>query len=153
MARKRVQGAAKVSRALRQLPTEITDGVRKAIHDAGMAVYGDALKLAPKPGSNPYSTGDLHRMLEMRVARSGLSARVGSWGVPRAYHIHLVEFGTKPHDIPMPDGSVRHHPGAPAQPFLFPAYRENKNWAIDEVRKAVLAALTKAQATIDRPGD
>ncbi|HYH39920.1 MAG TPA: HK97-gp10 family putative phage morphogenesis protein [Azospirillum sp.] len=144
MAKSYVKGGGKLRKALREMPLEISDEVRAAVKEGADAVLADALKGAPKPGMNPYATGELVSMLSVRPAKNGLSARVGSWGKGRAAHIHLIEFGVQPHDIKMPNGGVIHHPGHKAQPFLFPAYYANRNWAIARIREAVTKALDKA---------
>ena len=145
--RSRVQGAPQLMKTLRTLPDIVTEEVKEAVSDAIFAVFQDAVRLMPKPGSgHPYSDGTLLRRFTVKFTKGGLAARVGSWGRGRAAHIALVEFGVHPHDIPMPDGSVRHHPGAPAQPFLMPAYRLNRNKAIADIRAAVIRAIRRAAA-------
>jgi len=145
--RSRVKGAAKLQRVLRQLPDEVTGEVKEAVAESAFAVFADAYRAMPKPGAgHPYADGTLMRKFQVKFSKGGLAARIGSWGKGRAAHIHLVEFGAAPHDIPMPDGGMIHHPGAPAQPFLFPAYEANRNGAIKRVRVAVNRALGRVVA-------
>lgn len=149
MARRRskVQGAPQLMRTLRSLPDIVNVEVADAVSDSVFAVFQDAVRLMPKPGSgHPYSSGTLLARFKVKFSRNGLSGRVGSWGKDRAHHIALVEYGVHPHDITMPDGGVIHHPGAPAQPFLVPAYRLNRNASIDRIRAAVVRALKRAAA-------
>lgn len=140
--RSKVTGGAKLRKQLRLLPLHVTDEIKRVVRDGGDAILADALAFAPAPGRNKYATGTLRKKLQARVSKDGLSARVGSWGKRRARHIHLVEFGTAPHTITMPDGSVRHHPGQAAQPFLLPAYHINRS----RIREAFIAAVRKAIA-------
>lgn len=140
-----VSGGRALRAALRKLPIDIKEGVTQAIAQAGAAIFTDALAAAPGP-EHPYATGELKRKLRLMISRNGLQARVGSWGKRRARHIHLVEFGAAPHDIRMSDGGVIHHPGAPAQPFLFPAYRRHRAHSVKLIRAAVNEALSRAAA-------
>lgn len=139
----KVTGGKWLQAALRKLPIDIKAGVAQAVAQAGAVIYADALAAAPGP-EHPYATGELKRKLRLQISRNGLRARVGSWGKRRARHIHLVEFGAAAHDIPMPDGGVIHHPGAPAQPFLFPAYRRHRDSSVKLIRTAVRDALARA---------
>lgn len=141
-----ITGGAKLRRLLRQLPEVIKAEVKDAVAEAAQDIFRDAAAHIPEPGAHPYATGELKKKFTVRISRDGLQARVGSWGRRRARHIHLVEFGAAPHDIPMPDGTVIHHPGARAQPFLFPAYKANRARSIRRIRAAVRAALEKATA-------
>ncbi|WP_431856606.1 HK97 gp10 family phage protein [Azospirillum sp.] len=142
----RISGGAKLRRFLRNLPEAIKAELQFAIAEAAQDIFRDASAHIPEPGAHPYSTGELKRKFTVRISRDGLQARVGSWGRRRAAHIHLVEFGVAPHDIPQPDGTVIHHPGARAQPFLFPAYKANRARSIRRIRAAVRYALEKAAA-------
>lgn len=149
MARKRskTKGAAKLIRLLRKLPEEVTAEVKDAVAESAFALYADAYAKMPKPGSgHPYSDGTLQKRFLVKFSKDGLKARIGSWGRGRAAHIHLVEFGAAPHKIEMPGGEVIDHPGAPAQPFLMPAYETNRTPTIRRVRAAVSRALKRAIA-------
>ncbi|WP_434619198.1 HK97-gp10 family putative phage morphogenesis protein [Azospirillum sp. B2RO_4] len=141
----KITGGRSLQAALRKLPIDIKTGVAQAVAQAGAVIYADALAAAPGP-EHPYATGELKRKLRLMISRNGLQARVGSWGKRRARHIHLVEFGAAPHDIRMSDGGVIHHPGAPAQPFLFPAYRRHRAQSVKLIRAAVNEALSRAAA-------
>ena len=59
-----------------------------------------------------------------------------------AFYARFVEFGTKPHTIPVPgsDGPGVRHPGAAAQPFFFPVFRANKK----NVRARIRIVLRRA---------
>lgn len=146
-ARSKVKGAAKLQRVLRKLPDEVTGDVKDAVAESAFALFADAFQAMPKPGAgHPYADGTLMKRFQVKFTKGGLAARVGSWGKGRAAHIHLVEFGAAPHKIPMPDGTVIEHPGAPAQPFLLPAYQKNRDAAIGRVRVAVNTALARVIA-------
>jgi hypothetical protein len=141
--RSSVRGAAKLKRTLRRLPAAIRSGVAGVIAEAAAEVHARALAAMPAPGSHPYASGELRRKFRLFVSKDGLTARVGSWGRRRARHIHLVEFGASPHAIPRPDGSTVQHPGAPAQPFLLPAWTTVRHRFRVELRHAIGRALTR----------
>lgn len=157
MARSRTTGGKKLAALLRKLPIDIKAGVEVAIRQAGEAVLADAVAAAPAPGAHPYATGNLKGKLRLQVSRNGLIARVGSWGKRRAAHIHLVEFGTAPHEIPIdkddPGKGVIHHPGAAAMPFLFPAHKKHRSANVALIRKAINTALAKAAGVPVGGGD
>lgn len=136
-----VRGGAKLRRRLRRMPTVITAAVTSVIAQAAAQVHADAQTAIPAPGTHPYATGELKRKFRLFVSKDGLQARIGSWGKRRSRHIHLVEFGAARHDIRMPDGRVIAHPGAPAQPFLLPAWQKVRAGFRIELRKAVGRAL------------
>lgn len=142
--RSRVLGGQTVRRQLRRLPNEIIRDVRREVADGGEAILADAQKLAPEPGRNRYATGKLKKGLKLRLSKDGLTARVGTLGKRRPRHAHLVEFGVAPHTITMPDGSVRHHPGQAAQPFLLPAYKLHRDTTVKAIAAAVNRALRRA---------
>lgn len=60
-----------------------------------------------------------------------------------AFYARFVEFGTKPHSIPVPgsDGPGVAHPGARAQPFFFPVFRANKKNVRAKIRIVLRRAL------------
>ena len=140
--RSRVKGAAKLQRVLRQLPDEVTGEVKEAVAESAFALFADAHRLMPKPGSgHPYADGTLMRKFQVKFTKGGLAARIGSWGKGRASHIHLVEFGTAASEGIDKNGNPFKHAATPAMPFLFPAYEANRNGAIKRVRVAVNRAL------------
>jgi len=138
-----IKGGARLRSTLRRLPVAILGEVRGAVAASAQAVYDEARVRMPTPGTHPYATGELQRKFRLFVSKDGLRARIGSWGKRRARHIHLVEFGAAPHAIPMPDGGTVQHPGAPAQPFLFPAYKAKARGARLTIRAAVRKALDR----------
>ncbi|SMH30556.1 HK97-gp10 family putative phage morphogenesis protein [Azospirillum agricola] len=147
MARSKVKGAAKLQRTLRKLPDEVTGEVKEAVAESALILFADARKLMPKPGAgHPYADGTLEQRFKVRIDRSGLKARVGSWGGNRAAHIHLVEFGTVASEGIDKNGNPFKHAATPAMPFLFPAYEANRNAPIQRVRVAVGRALARVVA-------
>lgn len=148
MARRRstVRGAGKLRRVLLGLPDVALQEVQKEIKESAEVVHFEALQNIPKPGMNPYATGDLVAKFRIDISKDGLRARVGSFGGKnqRAAHIHLVEFGTAAGMRKGKDGQVYWHPGTPAQPFLFPAYKQHRAENVKRIRSAIARALNIA---------
>jgi len=143
--RSRVIGGRSLRRKLRKLPAAIRKEIREVIEDGAQDILNDAVERAPEEGTNPYATDELRTKLRYRVTKDGLTARIGSWGKRRrAAHAHLVEFGVAPHQITMPSGEVIDHPGAPAQPFLLPAFKLNRR----RIGAAIAAAINRAIAGV-----
>ncbi|MGY0779831.1 HK97-gp10 family putative phage morphogenesis protein [Azospirillum argentinense] len=139
--RSRVIGGQRLRRRLRQLPSAIRKEICEVVEEGARAILEDAVQRAPAPGAHPYATGELKSKLRYRLTKDGLTARIGSWGKRRrAAHAHLVEFGVAPHTIAMPKGGVIRHPGAPASPFLLPAFKLNRR----RVGKAIAEAINRA---------
>lgn len=72
---------------------------------------------------------------------------------------HLVELGTKPHSIklgkalelngvPLPAGTVIHHPGAKPKPFLRPAIQGQAQAALTAARAYLLAGVEREAAKL-----
>jgi HK97 gp10 family phage protein len=139
--RSSVKGAAKMRRTLRQLPNGITGEIADELEAVANRILGDMLAAVP------VRTGDLKSKLRVQVHRERLIARIGTFGgkTQRSYHAHLVEFGTARGNRTAPGGGTYMHPGSPAQPFMLPAYKKNKQDGLTRIRRATLRALEKAR--------
>jgi len=133
---------------VRRLQTLGKVGQRKTIRSAGRAGARVWLKIAVD--KVPVRTGQLKQSLKLRQSvRKGLG--LFSVGTDKTgHHAHLVEFGTKAHDIPlprgnkyMPPGSTIKHPGAALQPFLRPAYYLGKEESLRRVVKNLKKNIIK----------
>lgn len=128
MSRRR-SGLRKVNRLrrlLRRLPDDVTVEVRKVISDGSDMILKDAQANAPK------RTGELVRRLKKRVARDGLTARVGllhKRDKKKVFYAHWVEWGTV---------------DTPAKPFLFPAAAANMKVIFFRSQNAIRRALQRA---------
>lgn len=88
-------------------------------------------------------TGELSRKIIARSARTRSRSEHRSTVTinqksPARFYAHLVELGTKPHDV-----KGRKHPGAKAQPFLRPAIDENREAVLKAVRERVESELLR----------
>lgn len=140
--RSRVKNARRIQKLLRMLPDEITVDVKMSLKEAAEMIHADAMPNVPAPGSHPYATGNMLRNFRVRFSRSGMKAKIGF--TRAAMHANIVEHGAAPHQIAMPDGRIIEHPGAPAQAFLWPAFRRNRRAAYMIMRGGVLRALNRA---------
>lgn len=100
-------------------------------------------------------TGDLKRHIVARKASRNASRWIAyKVGVrhPETPLAHLVEFGTAPHDIPMPTRwggkRIMKHPGSKAYPFLRPAVDLGSGAAIAAARKAAARGVRKMRAEL-----
>lgn len=120
-----------------------------ALVEGAGAVVAMARNLAPE------ASGDLRRsigwtrgvaprgaMTVSRLARSRLGKQLTLTifaGNDEAHYARFVEFGTAPHAA---GGMFKgaHHPGTPAQPFFYPAWRANRR----SIRSLIRAAMKRA---------
>lgn len=152
MARVRSRAQAdRLTRLLRKLPDRVQEAIQAPIADYAEAVLQGARSRVPQRYRH---TGQLRKAITKRIAKDGLTARVGvlsKRGKESAFYAHFVEFGTRPHSIAKGGATKRGarvfhrpHPGAKAHPFLFPAAEAAKNPFIAEMNKAVRQALEDA---------
>lgn len=144
--RARLNGLESAEALLRQLPIEIR-GKRlvTALRRASRLVAKRAEDLAPPPGY----PGDKPDKLPLV---STLTARVKQYGEifvavagtrwPEGAHGHLVEFGTRPHEIRR-GASAWQHPGSQPNPFLQPAVDASAPELPRIIHKALEAAVRR----------
>jgi HK97 gp10 family phage protein len=131
---RRNRGYAKVSklrRKLRRLPEEATKGIKTAMTELAADIERSAKSRVP------VDTGTLKANISAKVSRDGLSARIGVQGKRasrKAFYGPFVEFGT-----------VK----TPAQPFMGPAFEENKTEGV----KRIGAEIDRAFLTVSAGGD
>ena len=123
----KIAGLDDLQALLNTLPSDIEKKVMRGAMRAGMKVVMDRAR-----SGVPTRLGNLAGSMRMRAsARNGRVAATITVGSKRAFYAHMVEFGTKAHEI-RPKGKkslffaglareIVHHPGAKAKPFLRPA--------------------------------
>lgn len=124
-------GVTKLRRTLRRLEPDATEGIRKALTEGAEAMHYDMLSNIPK------DTGETAQHLSYKVARDGLTARVGFIGkkdVEGGYVARFIEYGTKGHP-------AKNIPPQPARPFMRPAFDNNKAWMLKQINKAIERTL------------
>jgi hypothetical protein len=97
---------------------------------------------------SPVLSGTLKRSIESEITPDGMSGKVFT----NLDYAPSVEFGSAPHIIQAKDAKVLsdgkqifgkevHHPGTPAQPFLFPAYEDETIDFLSNLKKALGGSL------------
>ncbi|KQZ81876.1 hypothetical protein ASD64_08950 [Mesorhizobium sp. Root157] len=148
-------GRGAVMRKLNQLVPEAEKQLAEAQLEAAKELAGDIAARAP------VETGEYKASIEgARLAdRPASNAVVGgsatkdknATGVFAAWYWRFVEFGTSPHKIKAKPGKMLHlhgnvfasevdHPGARAQPHIFPTFRA----ARPRIRRKMANAVNKA---------
>ena len=119
---------SKLRKTLRRIEPELRKEVEDEVEHAAQVVQADAIKLAPK------DTGNLASQISYKVARDGLTAKIGFRGKKanrQAFYARFIEFGTKKTAPRLfkkgarKGKTKRGHSGLPARPFLQPALQNN----------------------------
>ena len=109
--------------------------------EVGKAAYSQAMR----QGFDKASA--VKAMRDARRAAKGTAPPVIMYVGPgeRAFHAHLVEFGTAPHIVGGKFAGAR-HPGTAPQPFARPAWDANKDAALRIVAEELRVQIDKAIA-------
>lgn len=150
-----IVGAAELQKTLRELPVQIEKNVlRGALRVAGKVFEAEAESLVP------VDDGDLKESIRVSAGakRNGRVWAHVKAGGKKAPHAHLVEFGTRPHEI-RPKGAVSlffagifskviQHPGSKPQSFMRRAFDRKAAAAIAafvDYAKGRIEKLAKAK--------
>jgi HK97 gp10 family phage protein len=147
----KVQNLDRLKKRLEAIPKAARVEIRKALEKGAQEIKTMARVMAPQ------DSGDLRESIDYTfgtyeaanpnvrgvVAGGGLadpdlSVTIHA-GDAKAFYAAFVEFGTAPH----PQGGQfagTEHPGTPAQPFFFPAYRLLKKRVKGRISRAVRQA-------------
>ncbi len=147
-------------RALKVAGQPVADGMRsRAPVDDGVLrdsvlvstkIKGEAGKAAYAQTMRRTSGNKAMAVKSMRDARreaKGSNPPVMMFVGPstKAYHVHFIEFGTKPHiNAGLFAGSK--HPGTAPQPFIRPAWDATSGTALDLIAEAMGQEIMKAAA-------
>lgn len=123
-----LRGVGKLRRTLRRLGPDATAEVRTAVKRGADFILADMQTLVPK------DTGDLARALDTRIARDGLTARVGLVTPKKQRDFFYARFLELP--------SVRAAQGM--QPFMQPAFDLNRGMILRETQTAIRQVLRRA---------
>lgn len=150
-----VDGVASFRRRMRSVPEKVRAPLRAELEKIAAGIVGQMRSIVarrsgvlaasidftfdrPPKGSIKIATigGGDKGDLVVTIYAGGRSA------TGDAFYARFVEFGTKPHLIPVPgsEGPGVPHPGAAAQPFFFPVFRANRK----NVRSRLRAVLRRA---------
>jgi HK97 gp10 family phage protein len=153
----KVQGADALKRKMREFPRRAREQIARAMEQSADEVVKLAKSLAP------VDDGDL----QMSISWNWGNAPSGSMtlgtvrtegkgagnmfitvyaGNDRAYYARWIEFGTSPHaQGGMFAGSQ--HPGTPARPFFYPAYRALRKRTRSRMNRAIRNAARSVAAS------
>lgn len=162
-----VEGLPEVLRRLKLLPVKLQKKViQQATGRACTPIVKQARKDAPVgDGRNPDGSPRQHlaKTINKRVKTYRNGNVVGIIGPIKnaAPHDHLVESGTKPHDIKLgkplvfgstilPAGFVIKHPGAKATHFLAKAFIRSRGRAQDIMEAAVAVGIEREAAKLGK---
>jgi HK97 gp10 family phage protein len=153
----KVQNLERLKRRLAAIPKAARAEIHKALEKGAQEIKTMARVMAPQ------DSGDLRNSVDytfgaftpensnVRGVQAGaglgdpdLSVTIHA-GDAKAFYAAFIEFGTAPH----PQGGQftgTQHPGTPAQPFFFPAYRLLKKRVKSRINRAVKKAARNAVA-------
>ena len=136
MARKRsrVTGNRRLARVLRRIEPEAREQMKGAMTEAAEAIHADMLVLTP------HDTGHLRSLLDWRVSRNGMSARVGlvtKKAQQSGFYFRFLDQGTK-------GAPAKNIPPQPARHIRSRAFDLNKQWALERVNEGIDKALETA---------
>lgn len=137
-----IQGAAELDRALQAFPANVEKNILRGALRAGAKLYEQEAKARV-----PFRSGKLRNSIRIsvRVLFGRIVARVVAGGNRKgdAFYAHMVEGGTRPHEIrPKHKRSlffagvfskVIAHPGAKGKPFMRRAFQTETRAALDRV--------------------
>lgn len=144
---KTLKAMARLQRMIERIPKEVRKSLRQELAKGAEGIVADMKAAAPVDSGDLQDSIDWRFGDEDRIAYSQgaggnheLSVRISA-GNDFVRYAHLVEFGTAPHtNGGMYAGSE--NPGAPAQPFFYPAIRGNKR-KLDRRMNAVIRDAVK----------
>jgi HK97 gp10 family phage protein len=129
-----LQGIGKLRRTLRRIEDEAQRELREAVDDGAEAILQDMRALVP------VRTGALARLLGKRVARDGLTARVGlvtKKAQRDGFYFRFLDAGTK-------GNPKRNIPPQPALHIRATAFDLNRDWIRSRTQKGIALALKRA---------
>lgn len=147
-----IKGAAELDRALQNFPANVERNILRGGVRAGGVVYQHEAQAL-----TPVRSGKLRSSIRvsMRVKAGQILARIIAGGRKKgdAFYAHMVEGGTKPHEI-RPKGwkslffagifaKVIEHPGARAHAFMKPAFDNKTQAVLDRIAEYVRARIDK----------
>ncbi len=164
--RVKLEGAAELDRALRELRTATARRVAKrAMTKALEPVKAAAIAAAPVSSDDRHMAdgitiaSKLTRNQARKAEREGKHLTLMFVG-PRSPHAHLVEFGTAQRFRKREKWAGKSTGAMPPQPFMRPAWDENRDQVLEilmaelrvELDKAVARAARRAAKGTDRRG-
>jgi HK97 gp10 family phage protein len=158
-------GLGRFQRRMRAIPTEVRRAVQPAMERAAEEVCDIARALCPvDDGKLRASIGwtwgaPPEGAMALGAVRDGAALSITIYaGNDEAFYARFVEFGTQggtsgervaggAGNRQSKKGriSYRTHPGSPAQPFFYPAWRLGKKRAVARINRAISKAIREAR--------
>lgn len=150
-----ILGLPRLQKKLKRLPDLAEQAIRKAMGESAAEVVTLAKSLVPKDSGDlaqsiGWTWGDAPKgsmvLGQVRAGSDNLRITIYA-GNSEAYYARWVEFGTSGHE----QGGIfegSEHPGTPAQPFFYPAWRAVRR----RVKGRVTRAINKAAKQIAAGG-
>lgn len=164
----KIIGLERLRRKLNRLPTEVRAQMRSDVGKGAEEIVALQKSLVPE------ADGDLKKSIGWTFGEAPSTSATGAFRAKRstfvgsdtdiratvyagddeAYYARWVEFGTAPHSLAKgadisrdkSQGGSRQHPGTPAQPFFYPAYRALKRRVVSRISRGISKAARKVAA-------
>jgi len=164
----KIEGVKNIEKMLAKLGYEVeTRVIRGALRKAAAPIVATARALAPRssrPGKYGHMADSIRAEFpsdeQVRRGRQSMTTVLirPSYKGGKSQLAHLVEFGTRPHTIPVrmvrtasgktyfmrSNWKTVQHPGARARPFLRPAFDSNKHRAVKIFGKELERGIKKS---------
>lgn len=149
-----IKGGADLAKALAELPVKLEAQVMQSALRGGAKLIAERARVLV-----PVESGDLRRSIKVRARKNKRTGYVNVYvaaggrrkGDP--FYAHMVEFGTKAHEIRPKGGgslllaglmrSIVQHPGARPKPFLRPAFDATAQGALDEIARVTKKGIER----------
>jgi hypothetical protein len=149
-----VKGIDKLDRRLKEIPPQYIGGIDAVLREGANRHVSLSKTLCPKEHGDLNDSIVATPLSEAPIAHSqgggGATGDIGyrtTAGNSKVRYAHLVEFGAKPHIAGgLFEGAP--HPGAPAQPFFYPAYRALKGSIKARLNKVLRGAAKSHAGTL-----
>ena len=154
-----ITGLAELQQALQDLAVNVEKNCLRGALRAGQKVI---LAEAKRTSAFADDTGALRASLRITTnSRAGRVSAIVKAGGKKAFYAHMVEFGTRPHDIEAKPGhalafgggavhSVR-HPGARRRPYMRPAMDTQSQAALEQFANYLRDRIDKELAKVPGP--
>ena len=135
----KTKGVPEIVKKIGKYDAEITQNISNVVNDSLKNIAKGARSRLPTS-----KTGNLRKGLKKSFSKKNITGFVKE----KAFHSHLIEFGTRPHEIAVKTkkvlvieggmaGKEVMHPGAKPHPFMQPAYYAEKRNYVSNLIKAV----------------
>lgn len=153
----KIQGADALKRKMRQMPEEARKQIAKAMEQSAEEMVRLARSLAPIDdghlqrsidwnwGGAPAGSMTLGTVRAEGKGAGNMAITIYA-GDDRAYYSRWVEFGTSPH-VQGGRFAGTQHPGTPARPFFYPAYRALRKRMKSRTSRAIRNAARAVAAS------